>query len=122
MSRFWVIWIPLYGAVIAAVVFGLWYARRQAEAIYQTPQAIADWQKWVREAERQERGEGPVRRRAPKVQEPPAAILMRDYFGVCLAGAIALSSALYWSLAVMIHGALFAGRTPSDKQTQQDPS
>ncbi|GIW94450.1 MAG: hypothetical protein KatS3mg110_2491 [Pirellulaceae bacterium] len=111
----WWIWIVLYVVFLSVLVSGMFYARRQALALYTTAQARQEWQEWVAEARRQEAGKGPVRRRAPQVGEPPAAVLMRDYFGTCLAGAVVLSSALYWSLAFMIHGALFVRPArPSD--------
>ncbi len=103
----YVIWLALYVVVLAAVAVALFQTRRQVLIIYTTAEAQQDWQKWVAEAKRQEQGEGPVRRRAPRVSEPPAAILMRDHFATCLAGALILSSALYWSLAFMLHGAFF---------------
>jgi hypothetical protein len=118
---FWIIWTPLYVVLIVAVVAGLWYARREALAIYTTPAARAEWQKWVAEAQRQERGEGPVRRRAPRTDQPPAAILMRDYFLTCLAAALLLVTALFWSLAFMMHGA-FLVRPRAESNGSRIPS
>ncbi|MBM4000550.1 MAG: hypothetical protein FJ297_13615 [Planctomycetes bacterium] len=103
-SSFLRIAMPLYALVIAAIVAGTFHARRAALETYGTEQAEADWQTWVREARRQE-SEGPVRRRAPESARPPAAVLMGEYFGTCLTGAILMGSALYWSFAGLTYGA-----------------
>jgi hypothetical protein len=92
----------MLGCTIAAML----YARRQTEAIYGTEQARTDWQEWVKAAQKQEAGEGPIRRRAPTTDTPPALILMRDYFITCFTGALVISSALFWSLAFLLHGVL----------------
>ncbi len=107
------IWLPLYALTLAAIVAGLFYARAQAAAVYGTEQAEADWQEWVDEAKRQEQA-GPVRRRAPKVSRPPAAILMEEYFVTCLAGALVMGSALFWSFALLAQGAFAAPIPPRE--------
>ena len=86
----------------------LLYARRSALANLATPQSIGDWQAWREEA--RERGD----RREPKSPEPPGLVLMRDYFGVCLTGALLFTSLLYWVLAWFITGML---RTPQSTYT-----
>jgi hypothetical protein len=45
----------------------------------------------------------------PNSAEPPALVLMRDYFVVSLAGAILFSTVLYWITAWFVTGIL---RTP----------
>ena len=49
---------------------------------------------------------GPVRRRVPKSTEPPALVLMRDYFGVSLIGAVLFTTVLYWVIAWFVMGIL----------------
>jgi hypothetical protein len=51
----------------------------------------------------------PVKRRPPKSPQPPALLLMRDYFGVCLALAIVLSSVLFATFMFFVRGAFKAG-------------
>ena len=48
----------------------------------------------------------PVKRRVPKSAEPPALVLMRDYFAVCLAIAVVLSSVLFGTFMVLVRGAM----------------
>jgi len=113
---FWRLWLPLYVLILCCIIAGLLFARREAIRVYGTDTARADWQQWVKEARAQEAGEGPVRRRAPSTDSPPALILMRDYFLTCLAAAIVLPSAVFWSLAFMLNGVL-ASRTKDDFET-----
>jgi hypothetical protein len=42
----------------------------------------------------------------PKSDEPPALVLMRDYFTVLMFGAILFSSMLYWIMAWFVTGIL----------------
>ncbi len=50
----------------------------------------------------------PVRRKAPSSDEPPALVLMRDYFGVMLSGAVLFGSLLFAVLAIALRGVLCA--------------
>jgi len=105
-KNLWRLWMPLYLGLVAGVGAGMWYGRQKALDLYGTPAAEKEWRDWV-EATRKHEGEGPVKRRVPESPQPPALILMKDYFGVCLAGALLLSSALYWTFAFMLQGAFF---------------
>jgi hypothetical protein len=40
----------------------------------------------------------------PQSGEPPALVLMRDYFSVSLIGALVFSTALYWVIAWLVTG------------------
>ena len=40
----------------------------------------------------------------PKSDEPPALVLMRDHFAVCLSGSLVISSVLFFFLAFLITG------------------
>jgi hypothetical protein len=42
----------------------------------------------------------------PKSTEPPALVLMRDYFIVSLVGAILFTTVLYWVIAWFVMGIL----------------
>jgi hypothetical protein len=101
----WRLWIPLYFLLLALVVGGMVYARSRTLDLYGTPAAQHEWREWVEDT-REQQGKGPVRRRTPQASRPPALILMKDYFAVCLAGASLLSTALYWTFALMLQGAL----------------
>ena len=57
---------------------------------------------------------GPVKRREPKSLEPPALVLMRDHFAVCLGLALLLSTVLFGTFMFFVRGALASGSlTPS---------
>jgi hypothetical protein len=47
-----------------------------------------------------------VKRREPKSAEPPALVLMRDHFAVCLSLAVVLSSVLFGTFMFFVRGAL----------------
>jgi len=50
-----------------------------------------------------------VKRRAPKSAQPPALVLMRDYFAVCLGGALVLSTVLFATFMMLVRGAFGSG-------------
>lgn len=102
-------WLIAYVALLAAVVGGMFYGRWAAMAVYGSGQAQAEWDTWREDAKEQAAGQGPVARRVPKSAEPPALVLMRDYFAVCLVIALGLSSVLFGTLVFFIRGALSSG-------------
>jgi hypothetical protein len=111
--------LALWIALVAAVVGGLFYARSRVMAAYGTDQAQAEWETWREDAKSQAEGKGPVKRRVPKSAEPPALVLMRDYFAVCVVIAVALSSILLGTLIFLVRGALstpttFVDRSPPE--------
>ena len=117
-------WLWLWGAcyvvLISAVVWSLFSARQSVIAELATPKSVGDWQAWRDDVEQQQEHPGPVQRRVPKSAEPPALVLMRDYFGVSLTGAVLFSTVLYWIMAWFVTGALAPtsdhGETFSQKQ------
>jgi hypothetical protein len=109
--------------LIAAVVSWLVSARHWALAELVTPQSIGQWQAWRDDVRQQQTRPGPVRRKVPKSSEPPALVLMRDYFGVSLAGAILFSTVLYWVIAWFVNGIFGVNRDTRDRRTPiQDES
>ncbi len=95
-----------YVVCMAAVVWGMLRFREQAVATYGTPEAQADWQTWRDAATQEANNEGPIKRRAPESDQPPALVLMDEYFPACLGLALLLSSVLYGATALMIYGAV----------------
>jgi hypothetical protein len=91
---------------MAAVVGSLFVARERAARQLATPESVSQWQAWREDVRRQQIDRGPVQRRVPKSTEPPALVLMRDYFTVCVAGAILFVTVLYWVTAWFISGIL----------------
>lgn len=89
-----------YLALLAIGIGLLLYARQATIAALDTPEARAQWQEWkTKETARQARGEGPVRRRAPKSDEPPGLVIMRDSFVGVVLGSVAVGTFLYGFLA-----------------------
>ena len=111
----------LYAALLAALVISLLWARQRAIRVYGTREAQAGWDQWVEEAQRQAEGTGPVRRRVPASPAPPALVLMEQHFGACLTAALVLSSAVYWSLAWFVLGAVRRGRLPPPTAASDAP-
>jgi hypothetical protein len=95
-----------YCLAMAAIVWSLISARNWALAELATPRSLEQWHEWREDVREQQTGPGPVRRRVPKSTEPPALVLMRDYFGVSFVGAILFTTVLYWVIAGFVMGML----------------
>jgi hypothetical protein len=65
-----------------------------------------DWEAWREAVQESQSGTGPVQRRVPKSDEPPALVLMRDHFGVCLTIALVLSSILFGTFVLFARGVM----------------
>jgi hypothetical protein len=104
MSRWF--WLAAYLLLVAAIVWGLVAARRWALAELATQQSLGNWQQWRDDVQSQDKHLGPTERRIPKSTEPPALVLMRDYFDISLGGAIVFSTVLYWVIVWLFSGAL----------------
>lgn len=120
--QFSLAWLIAYVAVLALVLGGVVYGRAQALAIYGDPQAQAEWDSWREDAKKMASSDGPVKRREPGSAEPPALVLMRDYFAVCLGLAVVLTSVLFGTFMVLIRGAFspasqFVDRSPPEPKT-----
>jgi hypothetical protein len=89
-----------------AVVWSLLAARQWALANLSTADAVSDWQTWRDDVKQEQAEPGPIARRVPKSDEPPGLVLMRDYFVVCLVGALVFTALLYWVLAWFVTGML----------------
>jgi hypothetical protein len=92
-------WLVGYAAMLGVVLWSMFAARDRAIARLSSPDSLAHWQAWREDVRQQQAAPGPVQRRVPKSSEPPALVLMRDYFGVALLGAAVFSTALYWVIA-----------------------
>lgn len=99
-------WLLAYLAVIALVTGGLIYARQMALTTFGTEAAQGEWDTWREEAKDMALGAGPVKRREPKSVEPPALVLMRDHFAVCLGLSLVLSTVLFATTMFFVRGAL----------------
>ena len=99
-------WAVAYVALVAVVVERTFHARSTALAVYGSDEAQAEWDAWRQDAKEMAEGPGPVKRRAPKSVQPPALVLMRDYFAVCLGLAVVLSTVLFGTFMLFVRGAL----------------
>jgi hypothetical protein len=100
------LWILTYLTMLAAVAGLMVRMRSSAVAAYGTPEAQAEWDAWREDAKRLAEESGPVKRRVPKSAAPPGLVLMRDYFGVCLALMLVLSTVLFGTLMLLVRGAM----------------
>lgn len=99
------IWLGLYLLTMSAVVYGLYAARENALETMTSAEAQAHWEEFRSDmVEQSKEATGPVKRRPPKITEPPTLKLLRDYFGVCVMIAVMLSSALFATLMIMVRG------------------
>ncbi|MEX2169730.1 MAG: hypothetical protein WD851_10495, partial [Pirellulales bacterium] len=98
-----------YLALMIALVWGLFAQRQNVLRDLDSSEARGDWQAWRSDVERQQQEPQTVARRVPKSAEPPALVLMRDYFVTCLVGAVLFVSLLYWALAGLAIGAAAGG-------------
>jgi hypothetical protein len=110
-----------YVLLLAAVLWALLAAREWALTVAASPQSLREWQAWRQDVEQQRTERVPVQRRVPKSIEPPALVLMRDYFAVCLVGAIVFSSLLYWVVAWFIHGISAAAPEEDSQRKERRP-
>ncbi|HEY3395832.1 MAG TPA: hypothetical protein VGK58_24230 [Lacipirellulaceae bacterium] len=105
-----------YVLLLVAILWSLMAARKWALAELATPESIRQWEAWREDVRQQEQQPGPVRRRVPKSAEPPALVLMRDYFAVSLVGAALFMTLLYWVIAWFAYGILHSSaRLASDR-------
>lgn len=88
--------VAIYALVVALVVFATFRARDAALEELSAPDAQAEWNEWRKDVQAGDvEAGGGVTRRTPESPEPPWLVLMRDYFGVCLAAAVVFSSLLF---------------------------
>jgi hypothetical protein len=107
-------WFLAYLLLMGLVIGGVFYARSQALAIYGSNEAQAQWDLWRDEAKKMADQPSPVKRRAPESAQPPALVLMRDHFAVCLGLSLVLSTVLFATFMFFLRGALQSNppRTP----------
>jgi hypothetical protein len=109
MMRGWTPWIVLYVALMTALVGGTWQVRERVLATLDTPEAIEQWQQWKTETEKAAAGQGPIKRKAVRANEPALLIMLRDRFVVVVVGLAVLTSLLYFFGVIVIRG-IFGAR------------
>lgn len=107
----------VYIALIGGLVISFSRAANWAESNYQSEQAFENWEQWRQEAKEQSQGKGPVKRRVPKTEAPPALILVKEHYYSLLTISIVLSTALYATFAFFVRGVFLSGEpAPNRKQ------
>jgi hypothetical protein len=100
----WRWWTVGYVGLVGVILVAMLRMRHSTVAQMSEPTSIADWQAWRADVSEQQSRRGPVERRVPKSEQPPALVLMRDYFTVLMIGALLFSSMLYWIIAWFVTG------------------
>jgi len=100
------LWLACYVVLLVCVIGAMLWVRQSVLTEYAKPESIADWQSWRKDVIEDQTSPGPVERRVPKSLEPPALVLMRDYFAVSIIGATFFTSILYWIGAWFVTGVL----------------
>ena len=98
------LWLAAYALVMVALAATLVYARRQVVAQLSSPQALADWQAWKAETERQAKQPGASARRPVRSDEPPALVLLRDHFAPIMALSLTVATFLFGFTMLVVRG------------------
>lgn len=93
--------LAIYVAGAVGIVVGMARIRASTLEELSTPEQQAHWQKWKADAARQDGTTGPVARRAPKSDEPPTLVLLRDHYTVMVAASLTFYTFLF-ALAVFL--------------------
>jgi hypothetical protein len=112
-------WLVAYGIVLGGIVFLVVYARSRILAELDTPQARQEWNDWRERELAQASQGGPVHRRPPSSAEPPALVLMRDYFPVVMTAAVAFTSLLFGVSVFFLRGVLCPGTDARENETDK---
>ena len=112
-------YLVVVGAVVALVCWG----RQWALAELASPAAKVQWEKWREDVQAgRDPQAGTVQRRVPQSSEPPGLVLMRDYFAVCLTGAVLFTSLLFLATTWLLVGAIASGPLTNGTGTEADRS
>lgn len=104
MRAFWAISGVLYLLLVGLIIYGFHAARENATFPSADAESQNAWEDWRETVTRDQKGESPVERSIPRSTEPPTLVLLRDHFWTSLAGALCMTSALYWTIAFFIRG------------------
>ena len=99
-----------YAVFLVGVVGSMFAIRGWVLAELTSTESAAQWEAWREDVIAEQTQPAPVQRRVPQSTEPPALVLMRDYFGVSLAGVVLFSTLLFWVIAWFAAGALSSAR------------
>ena len=119
-SRGTALWLVAYLVTLFVVAGAVVRGRAVALATYGTPDAQSQWDTWREDTKKMAEQPGVVKRREAKSPEPPALVLMRDHFAVCLSLALLLTTVLFVTFMFLIRGALSTPTPNSRFPTPRD--
>ena len=108
-------------AALAATGWGMLRARAWAFATYEGDQSQVEWEDWREDVKKNAANPAYVQRRMPKSPEPPALVLMRDYFPICMAGALGLTGVLVGTFLFFVRGASNQAQPYADPSAPEEP-
>jgi hypothetical protein len=94
--------VALFVALQIGIIASLLVARQWAISSFGSEEARGQWQQWRTDVANQPQGS--VARQVPKSEEPPALVLLTDYFLTCTAISVVLSTALYFTFVFILRG------------------
>jgi len=100
------IYLLILVAALGATAWGMFRARDWAFATYGDSESQTEWNDWREDVKKHVDNPRTVKRRVPQSNEPPALVLMRDYFPICLVGALGLTFVLIGAMLFLIRGVL----------------
>ena len=112
-----VAWLLLFLVLLGGVAWLMSHVRSTTLFSAAGDNSQEEWNQWREAVQHDKASMGPVQRRVPRSAEPPALVLLRDYFVVCLSGALVLSSVLFGAFVLFLRGVMNA---PAH-QPLQDP-
>jgi hypothetical protein len=115
------LYAAIFLAALAATGWGMLRARAWAFATYGGSESQVEWEEWREDVKKNAENPAYVKRRMPKSVEPPALVLMRDYFPVCMAGSLALTGVLAGAFLFFIRGAASPSQPFVDRTAPDDP-
>jgi hypothetical protein len=111
------LWLALFMALLAGIG---WMMFRVRESVVESSSAASqqDWDAWRESVAEGQSKSSPVLRRVPKSAEPPALVLLRDHFAVCLTIALVLSSVVFGTFVLFARGVLNSPAIPPRQDSQ----
>jgi hypothetical protein len=103
-TRWFAFSTAVYALLMTAVVATMLVARQSSIRKLSSPESLASWREWRQDVQEQQGQAGPVQRRVPKSNEPPALIMWRDYFAISLTAAVVFTTLLYWIISWFVRG------------------
>jgi hypothetical protein len=114
------IYLIILLVALTATGWGMVRARAWAFQTYSGSESQIEWDDWREDVKKQADNPTFTKRRMPKSDQPPALVLLRDYFPICLTIALALTGVLTATFLFFVRGAIsqsqpFVDRSPPEE-------